>query len=114
MARPCLMSPVLASAFPACANAWPNSVAASTSNPVPPVPPFALLSLLPRLFPRRLSMAPLRILIADDHAVVRTGLRTLLESRDGWQVCAEAVDGRDAVEKATKHKPDVAVLDIGM
>ena len=59
-------------------------------------------------------MAPLRILIADDHAVVRTGLRTLLESRDGWHVCAEAVDGRDAVEKATKLKPDIAVLDIGM
>jgi DNA-binding NarL/FixJ family response regulator len=59
-------------------------------------------------------MAPLRILIADDHAVVRTGLRTLLESRDGWNVCAEAVDGRDAVEKATKLKPDIAVLDIGM
>ncbi len=59
-------------------------------------------------------MAPLRILIADDHAVVRTGLRTLLESRAGWQVCAEAVDGRDAVEKASKLKPDVAVLDIGM
>jgi DNA-binding NarL/FixJ family response regulator len=67
-----------------------------------------------RLFTRRLSMAPLRILIADDHAVVRTGLRTLLESRAGWQVCAEAVDGRDAVDKAAKHKPDVAVLDIGM
>jgi len=59
-------------------------------------------------------MAPLRILIADDHAVVRTGLRTLLESRAGWQVCAEAVDGRDAVDKAAKQKPDVAVLDIGM
>ncbi|MGB8494847.1 MAG: response regulator transcription factor [Candidatus Acidiferrum sp.] len=59
-------------------------------------------------------MAPLRILIADDHAVVRAGLRALLESRDGWQVCAEAVDGRDAVEKAAKHKPDVAILDIGM
>ncbi len=59
-------------------------------------------------------MAPLRILIADDHAVVRAGLRALLESREGWQVCAEAVDGRDAVEKATKHKPDVAVLDIAM
>jgi len=59
-------------------------------------------------------MAPLRILIADDHAVVRTGLRTLLESRDGWQVCAEAIDGRDAVEKAAKYKPDVAILDIGM
>jgi DNA-binding NarL/FixJ family response regulator len=59
-------------------------------------------------------MSPLRILIADDHSVVRAGLRTLLESRSGWEVCAEASDGRDAVEKATKHKPDVAVLDIGM
>jgi len=59
-------------------------------------------------------MAPLRILIADDHAVVRTGLRTLLDSRVGWQVCAEAIDGRNAVEKAAKYKPDVAVLDIGM
>ncbi len=59
-------------------------------------------------------MAPLQILIADDHSVVRAGLRTLLESRDGWHVCAEAVDGRDAVEKSTKLKPDIAVLDIGM
>lgn len=59
-------------------------------------------------------MPAIRILIADDHAVVRTGLRTLLESRTGWEVCAEAADGRDAVEKAVKHKPDVAVLDIGM
>jgi DNA-binding NarL/FixJ family response regulator len=59
-------------------------------------------------------MKPLLILIADDHAVVRTGLRTLLESRQGWQVCAEASDGRDAIAKAIKHKPDVAILDIGM
>lgn len=59
-------------------------------------------------------MRELRILIADDHAVVRAGLRTLLESRNGWEVCAEATDGRDAVEKAAKLKPDVAVLDIGM
>ena len=59
-------------------------------------------------------MAPLSILIADDHAVVRAGLRTLLESRARWQVCAEATDGRDAVEKAAKHKPQVAILDIGM
>jgi len=59
-------------------------------------------------------MPPLRILIADDHSVVRTGLRTLLESHSGWQVCAEAENGREAVEKATKLKPDVAVLDIGM
>jgi DNA-binding NarL/FixJ family response regulator len=59
-------------------------------------------------------MAQLTILIADDHAVVRTGLRTLLESRTRWQVCAEAADGRDAIEKAAKHKPHVAILDIGM
>ncbi|HET6931612.1 MAG TPA: response regulator transcription factor [Candidatus Acidoferrum sp.] len=59
-------------------------------------------------------MPPLSILIADDHAVVRTGLRTLLESRTRWQVCAEAADGRDAVEKAAKHKPNIAILDIGM
>src|SRR5215469_13110708 len=59
-------------------------------------------------------MTNLRLLIADDHAVVRAGLRTLLESRKGWQVCAEAADGREAVEKAEKHKPDVIILDIGM
>jgi len=59
-------------------------------------------------------MATLRILIADDHAVVRAGLRTLLDSRVAWQVCAEAVDGRDAVEKTIKHKPDIAILDIAM
>ncbi len=57
---------------------------------------------------------PVRILIADDHQVVRTGLRALLESRTGWQVCAEAANGREAVEKAGQLKPDVAVLDIGM
>lgn len=56
----------------------------------------------------------MRILIADDHAVVRAGLRALLESRSAWEVCAEASDGREAVEKALKLKPDVAVLDIGM
>jgi DNA-binding NarL/FixJ family response regulator len=59
-------------------------------------------------------MNAVRILIADDHSVVRAGLRALLESRSAWEVCAEAADGRDAVEKATKLKPDVAVLDIGM
>jgi DNA-binding NarL/FixJ family response regulator len=57
---------------------------------------------------------PLRILVADDHHVVRAGLRALLESRDGWQVCAEAADGRDAVKKAGELQPDVAVLDISM
>src|SRR5712692_7869499 len=57
---------------------------------------------------------PVRILIADDHHVVRTGLRALLESKAGWQVCAEATNGREAVELTGQLKPDVAVLDIGM
>src|SRR5260370_41002195 len=57
---------------------------------------------------------PVRTLVADDHQGVRTGLRTLLESKNGWQVCAEASNGREAVEKAGQLKPDVAVLDIGM
>jgi DNA-binding NarL/FixJ family response regulator len=56
----------------------------------------------------------LRILVADDHHVVRAGLRALLETKTGWKVCAEAVNGREAVEKARELKPDVAVLDIGM
>jgi DNA-binding NarL/FixJ family response regulator len=59
-------------------------------------------------------MTALRILIADDHSVVRAGLRSLLESHPGWEVSAEAADGREAVEKAAKLKPHVAVLDIGM
>lgn len=57
---------------------------------------------------------PVRILLADDHSVVRRGLKDLLESRKGWQVCAEAADGRTAVAKAERYKPDVAILDIGM
>jgi DNA-binding NarL/FixJ family response regulator len=59
-------------------------------------------------------MPPLRILVADDHHVVRTGLRALLESKTGWRVCAEASNGREAVQKAGELQPDVAVLDIGM
>src|SRR5947207_15489941 len=57
---------------------------------------------------------PVRTLIAADHQIVRTALRALLESKSGWQRCAEAADGREAVEKAGQLKPDVAVLDIGM
>jgi DNA-binding NarL/FixJ family response regulator len=59
-------------------------------------------------------MTTLRILIADDHSVVCAGLRSLLESHPGWEVCAEAADGREAADKAAKYKPHVAVLDIGM
>ena len=56
----------------------------------------------------------LRILIADDHELARRGIRSLLESHPGWEVCAEAKDGRDAVELATSLKPDLVLLDIGM
>jgi DNA-binding NarL/FixJ family response regulator len=59
-------------------------------------------------------MAPFRILLADDHEVVRAGLRALLEEQAGWEVVAEAVDGREAVDKATKLKPDAVVIDIAM
>ena len=59
-------------------------------------------------------MAPFRILLADDHEVVRAGLRALLEEQTGWEVVAEAVDGREAVDKATKLKPDAVVIDIAM
>jgi DNA-binding NarL/FixJ family response regulator len=55
-----------------------------------------------------------RILLADDHSVVRHGLKHLLESRKGWKVVAEAADGRSAVAKAEIEQPDVAILDIGM
>jgi DNA-binding NarL/FixJ family response regulator len=56
----------------------------------------------------------LRILVADDHEVVRHGVRSLLEGHPGWEVCAEAGDGREAVEKAVHLKADVVILDIGM
>lgn len=56
----------------------------------------------------------LRLLLADDHEIVRRGLRALLEAESGWEVVAEAVDGRDAVEKAQHIKPDIAILDISM
>jgi DNA-binding NarL/FixJ family response regulator len=56
----------------------------------------------------------LRILIADDHGLVRRGARAILHSRNGWRVVGEAANGREAVEKAIELKPDVAVVDIGM
>lgn len=56
----------------------------------------------------------LRILVADDHEVVRHGVRTLLEGELGWEVCDEATTGREAVAKATRLVPDVVILDIAM
>jgi DNA-binding NarL/FixJ family response regulator len=59
-------------------------------------------------------MSQIRILLADDHTVMRRGLRLLLESQSGFSVVAEASDGRQAVEQAEATHPDVAVLDIAM
>ncbi len=56
----------------------------------------------------------LRVLIADDHEVARRGIRALLESHENWEVCAEAKDGREAVELAASERPDLILLDIGM
>jgi len=59
-------------------------------------------------------MKKLRILIADDHGLLRRGARAVLSSRRGWRVVGEATNGREAVQKAVELKPDVAVVDIGM
>ncbi|MBZ5681979.1 MAG: response regulator transcription factor [Acidobacteriia bacterium] len=56
----------------------------------------------------------LRILLADDHEIVRRGLSALLQKHEGWEICGEASDGRETLEKAKELKPDVIVLDIGM
>lgn len=59
-------------------------------------------------------MPKLRLLIGDDHTLMRQGLRKILEERPDWEVVAEVGDGRDAVRRAMALKPDVAILDIGM
>jgi DNA-binding NarL/FixJ family response regulator len=64
--------------------------------------------------PGRSGIEVVSILIADDHAVVRRGLRAMLETQPKWKVVGEATNGRDAVEKASALRPDVAILDISM
>jgi DNA-binding NarL/FixJ family response regulator len=59
-------------------------------------------------------MKPVRILIADDHEVVRQGVRAVLERQAGWSVCGEASGGREAVAKAIDLRPDIVVLDVSM
>jgi len=59
-------------------------------------------------------MPHLRILLADDHTVVRQGLRKVLEARPEWEVVAEAGDGREAVRQAEESRPDVAIVDVAM
>ena len=59
-------------------------------------------------------MAKLDVLVADDHDIVRRGLRDLIERQPGWKVVGEATNGREAVEKTKQLKPDVSILDISM
>jgi DNA-binding NarL/FixJ family response regulator len=60
------------------------------------------------------ELMAVRILLVDDHPVVRQGLRSLLEGRSGWEVVDEASDGVEALEKVSSLKPDVVVLDVTM
>lgn len=57
---------------------------------------------------------PVKILIADDHEVVRQGIRTILKARPDWEIVGEAVNGNDAVEQAKKLDPDLIIMDITM
>jgi DNA-binding NarL/FixJ family response regulator len=59
-------------------------------------------------------MCSFRILIADDHEIVRQGIRAIIESHPGWEVCAEAVDGKETLQKVEECNPDLVALDIGM
>ena len=59
-------------------------------------------------------MKTLRILIADDHDLMRRGVKALLQSHPGWEICGEAHTGREAVAKAQELRPDIAILDVSM
>ncbi|HEY3739034.1 MAG TPA: response regulator transcription factor [Bryobacteraceae bacterium] len=59
-------------------------------------------------------MTPIRVVLADDHTLIRAGLRMVVEAQSDLKVIGEAADGREAVALAEKMKPDVAVMDIGM
>jgi DNA-binding NarL/FixJ family response regulator len=60
------------------------------------------------------NMKPLRIVIADDHDLFRRGVKALLQSRAGWEICGEARTGSEAVAKAKELMPDVVILDVSM
>lgn len=55
-----------------------------------------------------------RILIADDHEIVRQGIRGILQARPGWEICGEAKDGREAIQLSKELNPDVIILDVSM
>src|SRR6266446_6910507 len=63
---------------------------------------------------RRSLVSPVRILIADDHELVRQGMRAILNREPGWVVCGEAITGGQAIAKAFELKPDVMILDLSL
>jgi DNA-binding NarL/FixJ family response regulator len=67
-----------------------------------------------KLLPKDLAAKPYRVLVADDHAIVRRGIRVLLELEPGLEICHEAADGFEALEYVKKHKPDMVLLDLTM
>ena len=67
-----------------------------------------------RLPQRANNLMAVRILLVDDHPIVRQGLRTLLEGRSGWEVVGEASDGIEALDKVETLQPDIVVLDVTM
>ena len=77
-----------------------------------PIQPVSLVPRIEKLLDR--ATKRIKVLVADDHAVVREGIRALLSLQRDMQVVGEAVDGRDAVEKAFKLSPDVVLMDIVM
>lgn len=59
-------------------------------------------------------MSPTRVLLSDDHSIIRRGLRTILEATEQYEVCGEAGNGRETLELATELAPDILIMDISM
>jgi two-component system invasion response regulator UvrY len=69
---------------------------------------------LPTLFRLTEPIIPVRLLVVDDHEIVRMGVRILLADNDQWEICGEATDGVEAIEKVRELSPDIVILDLTM
>ena len=96
-------------ALPGCANALPKSAVRCSSLFIP-----TGSTVCARIPLYESPETKTRILLADDHEIVRRGLRTLLEMRADWEICAEVADGRAAVQLAEELAPDIVILDLSM
>src|SRR3954471_7274061 len=97
-----------------CRSVWHSWAGRWRSSRPPAAAPACSSASRSRTRLRRTTMADLRIFIADDHAVVREGLRALVNAQPGMRVVGEAGDGRDAYRSVMELRPDVAVMDISM